>query len=32
MARILGIDRTLVSKYVNGGRRCHDVEQLRRFA
>src|SRR6266566_6019400 len=32
MASILGIDRTLVSKYVNGSRRCHDVTQLRHFA
>jgi len=32
MALILGVDRTLVSKYVSGARRCHDVTQLRRFA
>jgi transcriptional regulator with XRE-family HTH domain len=32
MAAVLGIDRTLVSKYVSGARRCHDVTQLRRFA
>jgi hypothetical protein len=32
MATILDIDRTLVSKYVNGSRRCHDVAQLRHFA
>ncbi|MGH3489285.1 MAG: helix-turn-helix domain-containing protein [Actinopolymorphaceae bacterium] len=32
MAKILGIDRTLVSKYVSGARRCHDVPQLRRLA
>lgn len=32
MAGILGVDRTLVSKYVSGARRCHDVTQLRRFA
>ncbi len=32
MAVILGVDRTLVSKYVSGARRCHDVTQLRRFA
>ncbi|MGW0003413.1 helix-turn-helix domain-containing protein [Nocardia grenadensis] len=32
MARILGVDRTLVSKYVSGARTCRDVEQLRRFA
>lgn len=32
MAAILGVDRTLVSKYVSGARRCHDVTQLRRFA
>ena len=32
MATILGVDRTLVSKYVSGARRCHDVVQLRHFA
>lgn len=32
MGVLLGIDRTLVSKYVSGARRCHDVTQLRRFA
>jgi transcriptional regulator with XRE-family HTH domain len=32
MAAVLGIDRTLVSKYVSGARRCHDLTQLRRFA
>ncbi|WP_091574704.1 helix-turn-helix domain-containing protein [Actinokineospora alba] len=32
MAAILGVDRTLVSKYVSGSRRCQDVTQLRRFA
>lgn len=32
MASILGVDRTLVSKYVSGSRQCHDVVQLRRFA
>ena len=32
MAAVLGVDRTLVSKYVSGARRCHDVTQLRRFA
>ena len=32
MASVLGVDRTLVSKYVNGTRYCHDVVQLRRFA
>lgn len=32
MARVLGVDRTLVSKYVSGARTCRDVEQLRRFA
>lgn len=32
MAAILGVDRTLVSKYVSGARKCHDVTQLRRFA
>jgi transcriptional regulator with XRE-family HTH domain len=32
MARVLGVDRTLVSKYLNGSRVCRDVDQLRRFA
>lgn len=32
MAAVLGVDRTLVSKYLNGARQCHDVTQLRRFA
>src|SRR5438874_2165742 len=32
MARVLGIDRTLVTKYLNGTRPCRDVDQLRRFA
>ncbi|QIS19557.1 helix-turn-helix domain-containing protein [Nocardia terpenica] len=32
MARVLGIDRTLVSKYLSGTRTCRDVGQLRRFA
>jgi hypothetical protein len=32
MAAVLGVDRTLVSKYVSGARKCHDVTQLRRFA
>ncbi|MEU4343105.1 helix-turn-helix transcriptional regulator [Nocardia sp. NPDC023852] len=32
MARVLGVDRTLVSKYLNGTRACRDVEQLRQFA
>jgi hypothetical protein len=32
MAAVLGIDRTLVSRYVSGTRKCHDVVQLRRFA
>jgi hypothetical protein len=32
MATVLGVDRTLVSKYVSGARQCHDVTQLRRFA
>jgi hypothetical protein len=32
MAKVLGVDRTLVSKYINGSRQCHDVTQLRRFA
>ncbi|HZZ45935.1 MAG TPA: helix-turn-helix transcriptional regulator [Pseudonocardia sp.] len=32
MAAVLGVDRTLVSKYVSGARQCHDVTQLRRLA
>jgi hypothetical protein len=32
MARVLGVDRTLVSKYISGARICRDVVQLRRFA
>lgn len=32
MAGILGVDRSLVSMYVKGRRRCHDVVQLRQFA
>lgn len=32
MAEILGVDRTLVSKYVSGSRQCHDMTQLRQFA
>lgn len=32
MATILGVDRTLVSKYLNGSRSCHDVAQLRHYA
>ncbi|MGW0245507.1 helix-turn-helix domain-containing protein [Nocardia goodfellowii] len=32
MARILGIDRTLVSRYLTGSRTCRDVVQLRQFA
>ncbi|WP_227982722.1 helix-turn-helix domain-containing protein [Nocardia spumae] len=32
MARVLGIDRTLVSKYLSGSRVCRDVVQLRHFA
>jgi len=32
MAVVLGVDRTLVTKYVSGARHCHDVTQLRRFA
>jgi hypothetical protein len=32
MAAILGVDRTLVSKYLTGTRQCHDVAQLRHFA
>ncbi|WP_051194480.1 helix-turn-helix domain-containing protein [Nocardia jiangxiensis] len=32
MAKVLGVDRTLVSKYLSGTRVCRDVDQLRRFA
>jgi hypothetical protein len=32
MAAILGVDRTLVSKYLTGSRQCHDIAQLRHFA
>jgi transcriptional regulator with XRE-family HTH domain len=32
MARVLGVDRTLVSKYLSGARDCRDVLQLRHFA
>jgi hypothetical protein len=32
MAAFLGVDRTLVSKYLTGSRRCHDIAQLRHFA
>ncbi|MEV0363928.1 helix-turn-helix domain-containing protein [Nocardia fusca] len=32
MARILGVERSLVSKYVNGSRSCRDMTQLRQFA
>ena len=32
MARVLGVDRTLVSKYLSGARVCRDVIQLRHFA
>lgn len=32
VARVLGIDRTLVSKYLTGARTCRDVMQLRHFA
>ncbi|WP_280398468.1 helix-turn-helix domain-containing protein [Nocardia carnea] len=32
MARVLGVDRTLVSKYLSGARVCRDVDQLRQFA
>lgn len=32
MARVLGVDRTLVSKYLSGARVCRDVDQLRHFA
>jgi transcriptional regulator with XRE-family HTH domain len=32
VAAILGVDRTLVSKYLNGSRSCHDVAQLRHYA
>jgi hypothetical protein len=28
MAAILGVERTVMSKYVIGARRCHDVTQL----
>ncbi|MBY8861111.1 helix-turn-helix transcriptional regulator [Nocardia sp. CA2R105] len=32
MAKVLGIDRTLVSMYLTGKRVCRDVVQLRQFA
>lgn len=32
MARVLGVERSLVTKYVQGTRTCRDVEQLERFA
>ena len=32
MARVLGIDRTLVPKYLSGARVCRDVSQLRHSA
>ncbi|MGW0183467.1 helix-turn-helix domain-containing protein [Nocardia sp. NPDC003345] len=32
MARVLGVERSLVSKYVNGSRSCRDVTQLRHYA
>ncbi|WP_098701795.1 helix-turn-helix domain-containing protein [Nocardia farcinica] len=32
MARVLGVERSLVSKYISGARRCRDIAQLRRFA
>ena len=32
VGRVLGIDRTLVSKYLSGARTCRDVVQLRHFA
>ncbi|MFC9897273.1 hypothetical protein ACFVMC_26590 [Nocardia sp. NPDC127579] len=32
VARVLGIDRTLVSKYLTGARTCRDIVQLRHFA
>ncbi|MFI1462631.1 helix-turn-helix domain-containing protein [Nocardia carnea] len=32
MARVLGVERSLVTKYVQGSRTCRDVEQLLRFA
>ncbi len=32
MARVLGVERSLVTKYVHGSRTCRDVEQLLRFA
>src|SRR5947208_15612932 len=32
MGAILGVDRTLISKYLGGARQCSDISQLRRFA
>ncbi|MBF6343413.1 helix-turn-helix domain-containing protein [Nocardia cyriacigeorgica] len=32
MAQVLGIERSLVSKYVSGARTCRDITQLRHFA
>lgn len=32
MARVLGVDRSLVTKYVTGARTCRDVVQLRQYA
>lgn len=32
MGEILGVDRTLISKYLSGARQCSDISQLRRFA
>ncbi|MBB5912940.1 transcriptional regulator with XRE-family HTH domain [Nocardia transvalensis] len=32
VARVLGVERSLVSKYLSGARTCRDVGQLRRFA
>ncbi|TLG07813.1 transcriptional regulator [Nocardia cyriacigeorgica] len=32
MADVLGVERSLVSKYISGARTCRDIIQLRRFA
>jgi hypothetical protein len=32
MGAILGVDRTLISKYLSGAQQCSDISQLRRFA
>jgi|GEM_PF-3762663 len=32
MAQVLGVERSLVSKYISGTRVCRDVTQLRRMA